>query len=367
MNKKKIYLDNNASTELAPEVLQAYIEALHIFGNPSSMHSYGQKAKAALMQARDSIASFFSVKPKSVIFTSSATEALNMVIRGFFLHHGPGHIITTTIEHPAIYNTVQALEKKGCSVTYIQPLPSGVVAPEHIEEAITSDTKMIALSQANSETGAIMDLEKIASIARERGIHCISDSVQMVGKAPFQCYEGVSAYTFSAHKIHGPKGVGVAIIDPRFRYDPLLTGGYQEFSKRAGTENLPAIVAAQKAFELLKGVDFEEMKRKRDRFEEVLFQNEKISLNATSPSRLFNTSNVHFKGKEGEILLMELDRLGVCASHGSACSTGALEPSRILLEMGYSREHVSSSVRFSLSRYTTFEEIEKALSLIHSL
>jgi len=365
--KQKIYLDNNATTALAPEVVDAIVSALPIFGNPSSVHSFGREAKALITKTRDTIATFFGVKPAEIIFTSSGTEAINMLLRGLFAETPRGHIITSSVEHAACYNTVKALEQAGCRVTFLDPGRFGAVTPDIIKEIILQDTRLITLMAVNNETGVKTDIEAIAQIAKEKNIPFVVDGVALLGKEKREPIPmGVSAMAFSGHKIHAPKGVGFAFVRKSLKITPYLTGGPQESGRRGGTEDVAAICGLGRAMELMRDQLDESvvrMQQLRDYFEQELLALGDVVINGEGP-RVCNTSNLAFLGVEGEALLMRLDLEGLAASHGSACTTGALEPSRILLNMGLSRERAASSLRFSLSRYTTQEEIERAVDCI---
>lgn len=364
---KRIYLDNNATTTLDERVVEAMIEELQRGpANPSSIHHFGREAKNRLNQARRAISDYLQVKPGELFFSSSGTESINTILRT--VQHG--HIITSDIEHSAIYKTVQILEQKGSSATYLSTGLWGAVQPEEVKKAIRSDTQLIILSAVNSETGVKNPIKEIALIAKEANIPFVVDAVCLLGKEPFKIYDGISALTFSAHKLHGPKGVGLAWIHPRFKFEPLLTGGDQEFSKRAGTENLFGIIGFAKAIELL-NVELPKatirMEYLRNRFETGLKKHlPNLQINGEGP-RVANTSNLSFPGVDGEALLMKLDISGIAASHGSACSSGALEPSRVLRNMGLSQDRASSAIRFSLSRMTTEEEIDEAIQTITSI
>ena len=364
---KKIYLDNNATTPLAPEVLDAVVSALSEFGNPSSVHSLGQKAKALIENAREKIASFFAVRPQEVIFTSGGTESCNMLIRGIIGQKPYGHIITTNIEHAAVYNTVKALEAAGCKATYLACGLAGFVTKEMMEEYIQPDTRLITVMSVNNETGVKTDIKSIAELAKERNIPLVVDSISQLGKELFAIDEGISAMAFSGHKIHAPKGAGFVIVRKNCQLTSSITGGHQEYEKRAGTENVPAIAGLGVAIDLLKETLPQaqtKMATLRDYFEEELIARlQYIEVNGVA-MRNANTSNLAFADVEGEVLLRLLDLEGVMASHGSACASGALEPSRILLNMGLSRKKAASSLRFSLSRYTTEDEIEEAIGII---
>jgi len=368
---QRVYLDNNATTGLDPRVLQAMLPELSsIPSNPSSVHFFGQEAKNRLQKARETIASFFKVRPQEILFTSGGTEALNMLITGAFFDGKKGHLITSTIEHACIYHVAQALEKRGCEVTYLKADLSGHVDPYDVQQAIRPETKLIVLSAANSETGVKNDYVQIATIAEQARIPFVVDGVALVGKELFEIPPGVSAFACSAHKFHGPKGIGCAFIRNTFKCSPLLFGGGQEFSKRAGTENLAGIIGLSKAIELLytelpsAGL---QMGHLRDYFESELQKRIPfIIVNGKGP-RVPNVSNLAFPGVDGETLLLNLDLNGIAASHGSACSSGALEPSRVLTNMGIPFAQAKSSLRFSLSRFTTKEEIKQAIAIIERL
>ncbi len=367
---KRIYLDNNATTLLAPEVLEAMLLDLAAGpGNPSSLHFFGQEARKKLLSARTTIASYFKIKPAEIVFTSGGTEGINMLLRGHVEKNPKGHIITSNVEHSCVYNTLKALEKKGVDVTYLKVGPYGAVKPEAVKEAITGHTGLIILGAVNNETGVKTDLEAIAKIAHAANIPFVVDGVALLGKETFSIPAGVSAMAFSGHKIHAPKGSGFVFLRSSYKIAPLITGGDQEFAKRAGTENLSGILGLAQAIELLKKNTsaMGKIKILRDRFEKKLKENlGEIVINGTGP-RIGNTSNISFTGIDGETLLIQLDKAGIAASHGSACASGALEPSRILLNMQIPKSQVKSSVRFTLSRFTTEEEIGDAVHIITEL
>ncbi len=366
--KRRIYLDNNATTLVDGPVKDVILQLLEKpLGNPSSIHSFGKEARAILSQARNTIANHLKIKPEEIIFTSGGTESLNMVLRGVFGSNPLGHLITSSVEHAAVFSTAQHLQKIGTNVTYLNPGLWGAVTPDAVKNAIRSDTRLIALMAVNNETGVKTDVAAIASIAKEASIPFLVDGIALLGKEPFEIPEGVTAMAFSGHKIHAPSGIGIAWVHPSMKLSPLISGGDQEFGKRGGTENLPGVAAFAKAIELLDQELPEaslRMARLRDKFENALKQEVTgIFVNGEGP-RISNTSNLAFEGVEGETLLMMLDIEGVAASHGSACASGALEPSRVLREMGISKERAASSVRFSLSRMTTEQEIDEAVKLI---
>ena len=339
-----MYLDNNATTPLDPLVREAMIEAFDLY-NPSSMHTYGQEAKKKLTHARSVIADFFSIAPREITFTSSGTEAMNFLIRG--LYKG-GPIVTTKIEHSCIHNTILSLTD---DIIYLPVDEYG--APTSFD-TIPPDA-LVVLSAVNGETGVKLDLDSVAAL----NATTIIDGVALLGKEPVTIPRGITAIGFSAHKFHGPKGAGLAIC--RLPLSPLITGGPQEHNLRAGTENLPGIIGMRRAIELIPKTT--NMATLRDHFEKSLAEKLSIDINGTGP-RVCNTLNIAFTGVDGESLLIALDMAGVAASAGSACSAGAIEPSRVLLGMGYSRERALSSLRFSLSRMTTADEIDRAIETI---
>ncbi len=366
MNHKPIYLDNNATTAIDPLVLDAMVEVMRMGAtNPSSVHILGQRANSLLCEARRAISDYLGVKPRELLFTSGGTEGANLFIRGFCTTECQGHIISSEIEHSAVYKTIQAMEKTGWTVTYLPAGQAGAVSAESLEEAIRPETKLIALMAVNNETGVKTDLEAIATLAAVRNIAFFVDGVAWLGKEPLTLPPGVSAATFSAHKFHGPLGTGLLVL--RQAISPQLTGGAQEFGRRAGTENLPGIVGLAKAIGLLRTElpkATQTMTSLRDRFEQGIREEcADVEINGSGP-RICNTSNLMFEGVDGESLLIALDQIGIAASHGSACSSGALEPSRILLKMGFPLERANSSLRFSLSRLTTEDEIDRAVELI---
>ncbi len=359
-----IYLDNNATTALDSRVFERVLPLLSgPPANPSSIHRYGQKAKALLAQATKEIASFFDVSGEELIFTSGATEALNMLINGL---GSRGHVITSSLEHVAVLQPMQRLEKKGISVTYLDPLPNcGSISPRQIEEALRPDTSLIALMAANNETGIISDIEAIASLAEEVGVALVVDGVAFLGKAPLILPKGVSAICFTSHKIYGPLGAGLAVVRKKVKFEPLIVGGPQQQGRRGGTENLPGIVGLSHALSLFSYEEISRIKKLRDYFEKCVMDTiDNVTILGQKESRICNTSSVIFQGVDGETLLMTLDLAGVAVSHGSACSSGGLEPSRVLLNMGLSREAARSSIRFSLGRFTMQEEIDQALSIL---
>ncbi|MCC5832995.1 MAG: cysteine desulfurase [Chlamydiales bacterium] len=357
-----IYLDNNATTFLDPAVLAAVEAVLRgKIGNPSSIHRYGQAGQALLAKATKDTAAFFGVRTSEILFTSGATEALNMLICS--IPRG-SHIISSSLEHIAV---MEALKFTGCEVDYLDPEPRmGAIHPRQVGEAVRPDTAAIVLTAANNETGVMTDLEPIAAFAEKRGIALIVDGVARLGKGEWRLPQGISAASFSGHKIHAPTGVGVALIRKSFKPHPLIVGGPQQHRMRGGTENVAGIVGFAKALTLLPKSD-EEMATLRDSLEQGLAAHLDIVIHGVDQPRLCNTSNIAFPGVDGETLLMQLDLAGIAVSHGSACSSGAVEPSRVLLNMGVDPLLARSSIRFSLSRFTTQDEIENAIEVVVDL
>ncbi len=367
-----IYLDNNATTAIDPLVQKEVLDLLnHFFGNPSSIHQYGQEAKKRLLKERGEVASFFGVKPEEVFFTSGATEGLNMVLRGIMSDCKGGHLITSSLEHEACFQTAKFLEGNGIEVSYLFPEKGrGAIQPSQVADACRKNTRLIALMWANNETGAITCIEEIAEIASKADIPLLVDGVAFIGKEKCSLPPGVSAVCLSGHKIHALAGIGVTIVRKHSSLLPIITGGPQQLGKRGGTENLPGIVAISKALELIrKGEDhdFEKIRYLRDQFEQRLLASlPNVHCNFQG-KRVSNTSNLSFLGISGETLLIALDQAKVAVSHGAACSSGALEPSRVLLNMGISREVANSAIRFSFSRMSSEEEVIEASSIIIGL
>ncbi len=368
---RRLYFDNNATTALDPRVKEAMDEVLSpIPLNPSSVHFFGQKAKALLVQARDTISHYLHVKPQELIFTSGGTESMTMLLRGFCALNPGCHIITSNVEHAATYHTLQLLEKEGAAVSYLPVGLWGALHPHQIEEAITPKTKLIVLMSVNNETGVKTDIAAIAAIAQKFNIFLVVDGVSHLGKEIFHIPEGVSAMTFAAHKLHGPQGVGLAYVKSNFKFRPLLVGGSQDYGRRAGTENLAGIVGFAKAVELLK-VELPAASERMAKLRDYLVNNLMVKLgniviHGQGP-RICNTAYIAFPGADGESLLIQLDLAGIAVSHGSACSSGGLEPSRVLLNMGIPSSIARSSLRFSLSRQTTKADIEAAVEIILKL
>ncbi len=367
----KIYLDNNSTTGIDPRVLEAMLPELSLTpGNPSSIHSFGREAKNRLSKSRETIAAFLKVKPGEIVFTSSGTEAMNLLLRGLFPGLVSGHAISSDVEHSCVYKTLLDLGQKGLDVSFLPAGLIGAITPDAIKEAIRPNTRFIALIAVNNETGIKHDLEAIGQIALEANIPLFVDGVAWLGKELFTIHPGISAVGFSGHKIHGPKGIGFAFVRSNLKLNPLLTGGSQEYALRAGTENLPGIVGLAKAVEILNTElpsATERMAMLRDRLEAgLLVKASPVVVNGIG-KRICNTCNLSFPKDLGEDLLIALDMAGIAISHGSACSSGALEPSRVLINMGVPPQIAKSAIRFSLSRNTTIEEIDKAIEIVSEI
>ena len=366
-----IYLDNNATTCVAPEVYEAMSPYFtQFYGNPSSMHRFGGQVARGLRQSREAIAALIQAEPNEIIFTSCGTEGDNAAIRAA-LDSQPDkrHIITTAVEHPAILKPLQRLEKQGYTVTYLGVDGKGQLKLNELRRAIRDDTALISVMAANNETGTIFPIERIGHLAKERGILFHVDAVQAAGKIPLNVSSGVIDFlVLSGHKFHGPKGVGVLYVRRGVRFRPLLAGGHQERGRRGGTENVPGIIGLGKAAELTLNSfdeDHTRVSQLRDRLEQgILSTISDTQRNGHPGLRLPNTANIGFKYVEGEAILLSLDREGICASSGSACTSGSLQPSHVLRAMGLPYTLLHGSIRFSLSRYTTGTEIEQVLGVI---
>jgi len=363
-----IYLDNNATTRVAPEVFEAMLPYLtDAYGNPSSVHQIGARAAAALKEARERAAAFLHCRETEIIFTSCGTESNNTAIRGV-LDAAPGrrHIVVTAVEHPSVLELCTHLEGEGYTVTRVGVDREGRLDLAELADAITDETAVVSVMWANNETGVISPMNDVVDIVKARGIPLHVDAVQACGKIPIDLSRTeVDLLAISGHKFHAPKGVGVLYVRRATRMRPLLIGGGQEKGRRSGTENIPYIAGLGKAFELAEeylAKDVEKTRQLRDRFEREIFAHVPCATRiGTQDSRLANTSCLSFVGLEGEAILLLLDEVGICASSGSACTTGALEPSHVLKAMGASTEVAHGSIRFSLGRYTTAEEIDRVI------
>lgn len=363
----RAYLDNNATTMVAPEVVEAMLPFFgDLYGNPSSMHSFGGQVKRYLDQAREQVADLLGATPYEVIFTAGGSESNNMAIRGALEAMGreKRHLVTTRVEHPAVGGVMHYLAKSGYWVTELPVDADGGLDMEALRGALTDNTALVSIMWANNETGVLFPIHEIAQLTRERGILLHVDAVQAAGKVPINMAEvPVDMLSISGHKFHAPKGVGALFIRRGTRLSPLIIGGHQEWGKRAGTENVPGIVgigrAAAMAKEHLGHAD--EIAKLRDRLETgLLTRCPDVRVNGAN--RVANTLNVSFEFIEGESILLMLDDVGIAASSGSACASGSLEPSHVLRAMGVPFTAVHGSIRFSLSRYTTPEEIDYTIA-----
>ena len=368
---KTIYLDNNATTAISPEVLNEMLPYLkESYGNPSSSHSFGRNLYYKIEQAREMVALLIGAEPEEIIFTSCGTESDNTAMRSAIqMDENKRHIITTQVEHPAILNLVKHLERKRYKATYLPVDTAGKLDIDAFKNALDDDTAIVSIMYANNETGVIFPIAEIGAMCRERGILFHTDAVQAVGKIPMDVKKlGVDMLSMSGHKLHAPKGIGVLYVRKGCKFFPSLLGGHQEYGQRAGTENLASIVALGKASELaLENISCEQTSVAGLRnLLEMNLKNKSsdIYINGYDSERLSNTSNISFSHVDGEALLHRLDTYGICASAGSACSSGSSKPSHVLRAMGVPDAAIHGSIRFSLSRYTTGEEVNTVIDII---
>ena len=369
---RRVYLDNNATTAVAPEVFEAMKPYLQDdYGNASSIHWYGQRAKAAIEQSREQLARLLNARPSEIAFTSGGTESDNLSLFGIVQASKleKKHVITTSIEHSAVLHTARELGKRGVRVTYVPVRSSGVVDPAEVEKAIGPDTVLISVMHANNELGTIQPLEEIGRIAREHDVYFHTDAVQSVGKISVDVESlGVDLLSLSAHKLHGPKGVGALYVRKGTILRPLMYGGHHERDRRPGTENVPGIVGLGKAAEIA-GEHLPERMHSvgalRDRLEEqILSSVPYAAVSGDKLRRLPTTTNIRFDYIEGEGFVIAMDLKGVACSTGAACSSGSVEPSHVLTAIGCSFEQARSSIRFSLGRFTTPEDIDYTLEVL---
>lgn len=369
---KNIYLDYSATTPMRKEVYEEIGKYFcDIFGNPSSIHSFGRKAGENLEKARAQIASLINANPEEIIFTSGGTEADNMAILGIARRkkNKGKHIITTKIEHHAVLNTCKSLEKEGFDITYLSVSEAGLLDIEEVKKVIRPDTILISVMHVNNEVGTILPIQEIGKLARENDILFHVDAVQSFGKIPIDVINmNIDMLSASSHKIYGPKGIGCLYIRKGIHLQPLMYGGAQENKKRPGTENVPAIIGFGLAADLAGKEMKEESKRLtklRDKLIAGILNNiPHCQLNGDSVQRLPGNANISIKNVEGESLLLMLDLKGIAVSSGSACTSGSLDPSHVLLAMGISHEVAQSSLRFTLGKYTTEEDIEYVLDVL---
>jgi cysteine desulfurase len=366
---RRVYLDNNATTPVLPEVFEAMRPYFaEQFGNASSIHHHGQETRAAVERARESVAALLGCRASEIVFTSGGTEGDNFAISG--LARAGDHIISSTIEHHAVLNSCKHLEAMGCELTYVPVDSRGLVDPDDVRRALRSNTKLITIMMANNETGVLQPVEEFGKIAAEADVYFHTDAVQAAGKVPVDVKRiGCDLLSISGHKLHAPQGVGALYVRKGTILEPMFYGGSHERSRRAGTENVPGIIGLGKATELareaLERGDLAQMSAMRDRIEQkILSEVEATGVNGEGAPRVPNTTNIHFDYIEGEALVIALDLKGLAVSTGAACSSGAIEPSHVLTAMGLPPEIARASLRFSLGKQNTAEDVDFALSLL---
>lgn len=366
-----IYLDNNATTRPDPAVVEEMVLYLEkLWGNPSSGYRFGKQVRAAVDLARQRVATLLGCEPSEIVFTSGGTESNNTAINAALLVDSKRqHIVTTSVEHNAVVRYCEDVAKRGCDVTFLSVSEEGEIDLAELEAAIRPDTAIISVMWANNETGVVYPIDEIAEIARRKRVLFHTDAVQAVGKVPLKLGErGISFLSLSAHKFHGPKGIGALYVNRNARFSPMIFGGSQENKRRAGTENVASMVGLGKAAELALAAlehDQERIHKLRDRFElELLEKIPGVLVNGSARNRLGNTSNLAFPGIDAQALLIMFDQKGICSSIGSACLTGSLQSSHVLRAMKLADDRARGSVRFSLGRFNTEAQIEKALELI---
>lgn len=368
----KIYLDYNSTTPIDPSVFDEILPYLkNNFGNPSSIHSYGNEAKAALDNSREKVAQLLNVKTSEITFTNGGSEGNNHAIKGaaISLRNKGDHLITTQTEHASCMECFRFLELKGFEVTYLTVDSNGIIDLDHLHDSITDKTILISCMHVNNETGVINPIDQIGEIARSKGVTFHTDAIQALGKIDINLSElPVDIATFSSHKIYGPKGIGAIYIKKGLNLSPLIHGGGQERGKRAGTENIVGIVGFGKACEILKdNIENEQEKigTLRDSLEkEILSQIKGSTINGNNKKRVKNTTNISFNQTEGESVVINLDLEGIAVSTGSACSEGNVDPSHVLLAMGLTKEEALSSIRFSLGRFSKESEVENVIKIL---
>ncbi|HOK41500.1 MAG TPA: cysteine desulfurase NifS [bacterium] len=364
MIDKVIYLDNNATTKVDDEVIKEMLPFFSIYyGNPSSIHTFGGQIEKEIKKAREKVAKLIGAEPEEIIFTSGGTESDNAaILSALETQPKKNHIITTKVEHPAILSLCNTLKNRGYNITYLSVDAEGQIDLTELKNAISAQTAIISIMWANNETGVIFPIEEISKIAAEKEVLFHTDAVQAIGKIPINVSEyKINFLAASGHKFHAPKGIGFLYIKKGTRFNPFIIGGHQEYGRRAGTHNVPGIIGLGKAAELAEKYLEEEntkVKYLRDKLEKSIIEEIKdVKLNGGKSPRTPNTLNISFKYVEGEAILLLLNEYNIAASSGSACTTGSLEPSHVLRAMGVPAEVIHGSIRFSLSRYTTEEEI----------
>src|SRR5256884_5446421 len=366
---RRVYLDNNATTPVLPEVIEAMRPYFgERFGNASSIHHHGQDTRAAVENARESMATLLGCRASEVVFTSGGTESDNLAVAG--LVAAGDHVITSSIEHHAVLHACKHLEEIGCEVTYLPVDGRGLIDPDDVRRALRPNTKLVTVIMANNETGVLQPVEEIGKIAAEADVYFHTDAVQAAGKVPISVKKiGCDLLSMSGHKMHAPQGVGALYVRKGTLLQPMLYGGSHERSRRAGAENVPGIVALGKAAGLaqnaLQNGEVAEMAAMRDQIESaILNEIEATYLNGKGAPRVPNTTNICFDYIDGEALVIALDLKGLAVSTGAACSSGAIEPSHVLTAMGLSPDRARASLRFSLGKQNTPEEVDFALSLV---
>lgn len=372
----KVYLDNNATTPLNEQVKHKITETLDIWGNASSVHQFGREARYYIEEARNNVSDFLGCSSQEIIFTSGGSESNNLVLKGIgcpanclISCNSNQHIITSVIEHPSVLNTCQCLEETGVKVTYIPVNKYGIINPEDVEKAITDETVLISIMYANNEIGTIQPIKEISEIAHKNNILVHTDAVQAAGKVKFTIDDlGVDFLSISGHKIYGPKGVGALYIRSGLSLCSLITGGHQEGAIRAGTENNIGIIGLGEACRILsKEIDNDIMriKKLRDKLENGIIKKiPDVVINGDKDKRLPNVSNLTFKYIEGESILLRLDMAGIAVSTGSACSSGSLDPSHVIMSLGVNAEDAHGSIRFSLGRDNNEKEVDYVLEVL---
>ena len=372
---KTIYFDHSATTPVKREVLNAMIPYFNVeYGNPSSLYTVGRSAKRAIEQARKQVAYAINCSPNEIYFTSCGSESDNLAIKGFaYANRNKGnHIITSKIEHPAILNTCKNLENKGFRVTYLNVDENGFIDIQELKRTINCDTILISIMTANNEIGTIQDIKEIGNIAHQNNIAFHTDAVQAIGNVKINVKDmNVDMLSMSAHKFYGPKGVGALYVKKGINFERIQDGGHQEKDKRAGTENVAGIVGLGKAIEIA-NLQIEEYNSKlsnlRQYFiEEICKRRKDIKINGDLISRLPGNINISFKGKDASSILVELDRQGICASGGSACSSGSSNPSHVLLAIGLERDWLEGTIRITLGEGNTKENIDYLLQVLEKI
>jgi cysteine desulfurase len=369
-----IYFDNNATTQPLPEVVEAMSEVLREhYANPSSIHQFGQGVRHRVESARAQVASLIGASAKEIVFTSGGTESINLAIRGgLALHPSRRRVVTTAVEHSATIRLTEQLVLEGYQVDFVGVDSEGRIDQTEWEAKVCENVALVSFMHVNNETGVIWDVQRLATVASERGVTVHVDAVQSIGKAPVNVAEWPAQFvSMAAHKFHGPKGVGALYAKRRTRLQPMLFGGTQERELRAGTENVAGIVGMGIAADISRRDMLVESKRVvalRDNLEKGILELIQFArVNARNAPRIFNTSNISFEGLEAEAILIVLSEAGICASSGSACSSGSLEPSHVLKAMGLDERLAHGAIRFSLSRFNTDAEVDRVVSLMPAL